>query len=125
MTDSRFLAHCLDEVHYFFLGPETVVAFGSSRDESAVSSVGRRKQGDIWVRGYLLGCERSERDEGIILRVNDHYRNGNILDVVKGTRPFVIVGHVSKTGVRRRVDVIELADGPDASQPRFIVSLRV
>src|SRR5207253_1756182 len=104
-------------------GPETAVAFAAGRDEADVAAVIGRNQGDIGIGGDLFALEWREGNERIVFGVDDQRWHGDVGDERQGAGAFIIVRNVTEAHVRRGDEIIELANRPDAAQPRRVIAV--
>src|SRR5262245_59031775 len=68
------------------------------------------------VSRYGRIAKRFHRHEWIVFGGEDERWHRDAIDHPHGARPMVVVGGISKTVIRSRVSLVELADGPDAAQ---------
>lgn len=96
-----------------------VVQFGAF-DERTMPAGRRHHHHQIGVVGDERVAKRLGRDERIVFGCDDERRNADTVDDAHGAGPMVVVGGVAEAMMRRRVGIVELANGLHVAQPRQV-----
>src|SRR5437660_1003862 len=72
---------------------------------------------DVRIPRELGTVKRLRRHKGVVLGSNDERRHRDAIDDAERAGPMVIVFGAAETEVRRGVDLVEVAHGPNRRQP--------
>src|SRR5262245_11297733 len=113
-----------DEVDNPVLGPVAVVFSGRRPHEAAVPAVRAELNFEARVARQLRVSKRLRRNERIVFGGDDERGDADALDDPHGACAVVVVVGALEPEVWRRVDLVELADGPDSSKGPQIEAAR-
>src|SRR5437870_4605795 len=80
-------------LHYRFIRPETV---GRAPNKAQMAAMFGRQQPDPRVPLHGFGAEDLERNEGIVLRLNQQRRNAEAVQIADGGLRAVVVSSVAE-----------------------------
>ena len=98
------------------LGPVAVVAGGRVRlrEEGAVAALDGFEEGDMRVRDDLVASIGGETDEGIVERIQNECRDGDLVDDARGSYPIVVILCSSEAGIESDDALVEVAQRADS-----------